>query len=96
MKPRIVPQPFEDRKKLRGLVAQWQQQVEDTEHNPQSMDHRIAKTMLVWLEQRLAQGNLYWSNRDEWRRQTGRSVNRSEHRRQQQIMNKWNHGSTLD
>tara|TARA_X000000950_G_scaffold270640_1_gene350671 strand:- start:1196 stop:1486 length:291 start_codon:yes stop_codon:yes gene_type:complete len=95
MKPRIVPQPFEDRRKLRNLVAHWQLQVDALQHRTESMDYRIANTMLTWCKQRLQLGQLWFTDRQEWKRQNGADVNTPEYRKLKQQMRRWEREQTL-
>tara|TARA_R100000278_G_scaffold5721_1_gene8624 strand:+ start:6938 stop:7228 length:291 start_codon:yes stop_codon:yes gene_type:complete len=95
MKPRIVPQPFEDRRKLKTLVAHWQQQVERHSHNTASMDYRIAETMLKWLLQRQRVGQLWFTDRAEWKRQTCADVDSQEYRKLKRAVGKWEREQTL-
>lgn len=95
MKPRIVPQPFEDRRKLKALVAHWQTQVDKHSHNPKSMDYRIADAMLTWLHKRQQLGQLWFTNREEWKRQTCADVHSESYRKAQQALRKWEREQTL-
>lgn len=95
LKPRIVPQPFEDRRKLRGLVAHWQQQVAMLSHDTASMDYRMAHTMLTWLLSRQRRAELWWSDRQEFKRQHQANYHSEEYRRIKQDLRKWEREQTL-
>lgn len=72
MKPRIVPQPYENRRQLAKLVDQWHKLCDEYQGKHTDMEYRIRSTMRDWLQHRLDKASLYHSNRAQYRELYGK------------------------
>ncbi len=81
MKPRLVPQPYENRRELAKSVDLWHRRVEEYPGNTSDMEYRIRKMMCDWLTRRLNKATLYHRDRKQYREIYGKwQHNREEHR----------------